>query len=140
MAITATADGPDCLRAAATLSIRDQSGTVLWTDAYAAEQVVTLLGQESSSKMQVALAAWIDPEGAPFRSAADLPEWAPTAEAPMSGEFPFYPESWVDPATYNDLRDRNEPLYCFVQGFESQACLVLEDGRAELIGAQTFPG
>lgn len=58
----------------------------------------------------------------------------------MSGEFPFYVEEGLDRAAYEAVRGRDAPMFCYIQGMESAACLALEDGRLAKIGVQSFPG
>ena len=58
----------------------------------------------------------------------------------MSGEFPFYPESWVDRASWTEIRASGAPLFAFPRGGESQAVFMLRDGAFEQIGVQSFPG
>jgi hypothetical protein len=58
-----------------------------------------------------------------------------------NSEFPFYLEpEWNDRVGYEELRARNAPMYCYVQGMESLACLALQDGQLYKIGVQSFPG
>ena len=59
---------------------------------------------------------------------------------PRSGEFPFYPEPYYDRSGYEVLRQSDVPLFCYVQGMESIACVALENGRMEKVGVQSFPG
>ena len=59
---------------------------------------------------------------------------------PMSGEFPLYLEDGTTREDYAALRVKKLPMFCYVQGMESQACLALEDGGLRKIGAQSFPG
>jgi hypothetical protein len=58
----------------------------------------------------------------------------------MWGVFPFYPSEGVTREAYLAARAANAPMWCFVQGMESQACLVLRDGAITELGAQSFPG
>lgn len=139
--VIAQSDGPDCHRAAVTLSIRDGAGGLLWTESRAAEHVMTLAGLNTSEEMRSALAEWIAPEGnTTMATTSALPVWPEGADAPQSGEFPFYPEPDFDRDAYEALREANTPLYCFVQGMESMACLTPSDGQFRKVGVQLFPG
>ena len=75
-------------------------------------------------------------------STADLPAWAEGAEYPVLGDFAFYPEEGIDRATYTKVRDSKAPIFCYVQGMESMACVVkdAENGGFFKLGVQTFPG
>ena len=139
--IEATSVGPDCERAVATLIIRDSSGRPLFANAHLSAQVMTLAAARAPAAMQGALAEWIDPAAnSTMAGSGALPDWPANADAPANGEFPFYPALGYDRAGYEDLRAANAPLFCYVQGMESLACVALRDGRIEEIGVQTFPG
>ncbi|MGD9979604.1 MAG: hypothetical protein AB7H66_07400 [Hyphomonadaceae bacterium] len=139
--IEATASGPNCERAVATLVIRDSEGRVAWAEAFPTEDVMVLASARDGGAMEVALSGWINPEAnTMMQSTSALPEWPVNADAPQNGEFPFYPEPGYDRESYTRLRANNLPLYCFVQGMESTACLALSDGGLERIGVQSFPG
>jgi len=99
-----------------------------------------LAGAESVEDMQRRLNEWITPAGAARDSTGDLPVWEANATQPMSGEFPFYVEEGVNRERYETLRAQDAPMYCYVQGMESEACLVRENGRLTKIGVQSFPG
>lgn len=137
--VSANANGADCATAQATLTISNGDQT-LWSEVYPVNQVMVLAGADSVEDLQRRLNEWVNPPGAARNSTGDLPVWAAGGEHPMSGEFPFYQEEGVDRATYETLRGRDAPMFCYVQGMESEACLVLENGRITKIGAQSFPG
>lgn len=137
--VEASANGADCATAEATITIRD-GDTELWSQTYPVSQVMVLAGPESVDDMQRRLNEWVNPPGAARNSTGDLPIWTTNAENPMSGEFPFYAEEGVDRAAYEAIRGRDTPMFCYVQGMESEACLALENGRVTMIGVQSFPG
>lgn len=139
MQIEASASGADCASAQATITIRNGAQEV-WSENYPAAQVFTLAGAESVEDTQRRLNEWVNPPGAARDSTGDLPVWIAGAEHPMSGEFPFYTEEGVDRARYETLRGRDAPMFCYVQGMESEACLALENGAVVKIGVQSFPG
>jgi hypothetical protein len=138
--IEAVSAGDDCGHANATITIRDASGASLHSAAYPTDQVMVLAGAGSVDELQRMLSEWITPAGAMKDSTADLPDWLQGQDQPADGEFPFFVEEGMDRASYNALRQRDAPLYCYVQGMESLACLVYENGAVTNVGVQTFPG
>jgi len=118
---------------------RRRSAT-LYTETFEAGHVMVLAGAQSVDDMRRRLNEWINPPGAARDSTGDLAEWAANAEAPMQGEFPFYPEDALTRAAYAALRAADAPMYCFVQGMESEACLTVHGGALRKVGVQTFPG
>jgi hypothetical protein len=139
MQVEASASGADCAGAQATITIRNGTQE-MWSETYPANQVMVLAGAESVQDLQRRLNEWVNPPGAARDSTGDLPVWAAGAQHPMSGEFPFYTEENVNRARYETIRGRDAPMFCYVQGMESEACLVLENGRVTKIGVQSFPG
>ena len=141
LTIDASTSGPDCEHAVATLTVRDAQNGVLWTEARATANVMTLAPARDRSAMQTALGEWLNSSNHTMATSAALPEWPEHAVAPTNAEFPFYPEPSFDREAYMSLRESNVPLYCFVQGMESMACLALSvGGDIEKVGVQTFPG
>jgi hypothetical protein len=138
--IEAMTDGPDCAQAVATLVIRNAKGESLWIDTFNTSQNMALAEAQTAVAMQTAVAAWIDQKDPQFKSTGNLPVWAPNQTQPALGEFPFYPEDAMTREDYNKLRTQKLPMFCYVQGIESEACLALHDGAFEKIGAQSFPG
>jgi len=133
--------GPDCEHAVATLVLRNADGVAIWAEAHITEDIMVLKPAHDVAAMRTALAEWIDPaKNTTMLSTSALPEWPENAEMPESGEFPFYPAEGYDRETYTALRAANLPLFCYVQGMESLACLSYGDGGVEKIGVQTFPG
>lgn len=135
----AYSNGSSCGAAVVTIVVRARNGQVVWTEAMAAAHLMTFGGAKTPNRMKAALADWLAQQH-PFKSSGDLPEWKKGAEAPAQlGEFPFYPE--VDQETYARVRSEKQPLFCYVQGMESMACVAItKDGSAAKIGVQTFPG
>lgn len=137
--VEAFTSGPSCAHAVATIVVRAPDGAALMTEAAPVEHLFGLNEAADPATMKQKLAEWIDQKDSALASAGKLPEWKADAETP-GGEFPFYPEAGFDRAAYEELRAANAPLFCFVQGMESQACYVLRDGALDKIGLQTFPG
>jgi hypothetical protein len=139
--VEAITTGPDCARAIATLIIRNGSGEPLYSETYQPPQVMTLAQASTPTAMQTALAEWIDPaSNTTMQTSSALPEWLANADSPQNGEFPFYLEEGYTRELYDQVRDANVPMYCYVQGMESMNCLALRDGALESVGVQTFPG
>ncbi len=132
--------GPDCSRAVALIVIRDASGAPLYAETHLPAQVMTLAGATDRAAMQTALSEWADSSNATMATTSALPEWPANAEAPQSGEFPFYPDEGVDREAYAALRAQNLPLFCYVQGMESLRCLWFNQGEIGSVGVQLFPG
>jgi hypothetical protein len=140
--IEAFSSGPDCRHAVATIVIRDAQNSVIWAEAYAAAQVMVLAGANDEPALQAAMSEWIETDNPVFAATGALPAWPAGAAGPAgNSEFPFYLEpEWNDRVGYEELRARNAPMYCYVQGMESLACLALQDGQLYKIGVQSFPG
>jgi hypothetical protein len=137
--VTATTSGPNCRQSVALMIVRDAAGDVVWTDARAAVHVAGLNTPRTRTPMTEALRQWIG-FATRGQTTADLPPWTRPQEGPSVSGFEFEPEPWIDRDTYLALRARAEPMFCYVQGIESLACLIARDGRLEKIGVQAFPG
>jgi len=141
--VEATTIGPDCARAVATLVIRNSSGEPIYAEAHVTANVMTLASAADPAAMQTALTEWVDTSNPAFANTGALPEWPANADAPTGGEFPFYPDNHpygYDREAWAALRTAAYPMFCYVQGMESLACLTYGDGGIEFIGVQTFPG
>lgn len=139
--VEASTRGPDCARAGVTLVFRASgSGEIARMETHRAMDLMTLASVEDAAAMETALAEWIDQTNPEYATSANLPEWAANAEAPMSGEFPFFPAEGTTREAYDVIRARAAPLFCYVQGMESINCLALVDGDLDSVGVQTFPG
>ena len=90
--------------------------------------------------MTASLKQWITRDDRLQQTGA-LPEWKNGADGPEAGEFPFYTNEGVKRDAYTQTRKANLPMFCYVAGMESEACLVLtKDGTIIKIGSQSFPG
>lgn len=139
--VEARADGPRCAQAVAVLVIRGPRGEVLHHRSYQTAMVLPLSDARAAPEMQAALRLWIARGGESFASTRDLPVWQAGQEAPAGGEFPFYPEDGITRADWAALRARARPVFCYVQGMESQKCLeAAPDGFLNAIGVQSLPG
>jgi len=139
VAVEAASLGPTCAQAVATIVVRDENG-VLWTQVYPAAQVMVLAGARNDAAMRTALGEWIDSSNNTMSTSSALPDWPAGAPEPVSGEFPLYVDDSLDRTNYLELRERNVPVFCYVQGMESLNCLAYENGLMTPIGVQTFPG
>lgn len=148
--ISAAASGPDCAKSVITLVVRGQNALPLFVTAVAAHDGnLAFADVKDSADMQKRLQDWIAPAQAGFTTSADLPPWpegaqgpvSPPAQALVSG-FPFYPEAeaFGQRSSYEALRSAKAPVFCYVQGSESYACLAAQDGGVFPIGLQVFPG
>lgn len=140
LTVDASSTGADCASAEARITFRRADGGTMYEQAFPASQIMTLAGADSVADMQRRLNEWVSPPGAAPDSTGDLPEWAADAENPGGSEFPFRPYGGMDRAAYAALRARDAPMFCFVQGMESQACFWLDAGAFRRIGEQQIPG
>jgi hypothetical protein len=136
----AYSNGRNCAQAIVTIAVRGPDGTVLWSDAAPGAHVMTFAGVTTRADMVKALGEWLMQEHT-FKTSADFPPWPEGEEGPKSGEFPFYPEAGYDRDAYEQVRAQKLPVFCYVQGMESMACLTLtREGQMDKIGVQSFPG
>lgn len=140
LSIEAASVGGDCEQANATLTIKNPAGATLYTETYPTAQVMILAPARDEAGMRAALAEWIESNNHTMATSGALPDWPAGENAPVSGEFPFYPEEGLARDRYMSVRAADVPLFCFVQGMESMACLALENGALTKIGVQLFPG
>jgi hypothetical protein len=138
-AVTARTSGPSCAQSVALLIVRNAAGAVVWTDALPAARVMGLNEPTTRTPMTSALAEWIG-YGAQGRTTAELPPWPRANVPPSANGFEFAPEPWLSRSSYLDMRARAQPMFCYIQGMESLACLVISDEGLEKIGVQSFPG
>lgn len=146
--ITGTATGATCAAAQVSLAILGADGKALHSFSATAANLRVVFGEAAdappteAASMQKALAEWIDPASSTFMIATDkLPEWKSGEEAPMAGEFIYIPVDGMDRKAYEAMRKAKRPLFCYVQGAESMACVQkLENGQVVQAGVQTFPG
>lgn len=150
MSIEASSVGPDCARAAALLVVRDGKGHIKYSFSSAAESIgifnsLAEAPATDNKKMLKALNDWIE-TGLSSRKdqLSKYLEWKKDAAGPAENppaEFPFTVNSDIDRNTYQDWRKQKVPVFCFVQGMESERCLVLtKHGDVTEVGIQSFPG
>jgi hypothetical protein len=142
LTIEALADGPTCGQAVALLVIRNSKGEAVWTESTTtSDNFIFEQGSPSNPReMASTLKEWITKDERLSETGA-LPEWKNGSETPEGGEFPFYVHEGILKDDYTQLRDAKLPMFCYVAGIESEACLVLnKDGSITEIGSQSFPG
>ena len=148
--VEASSVGPDCKRAAALMVVRDDKGEVKYSFSAAAKDIGTFgnLAEApivDAKKMRVALTEWLETGlDSKMNHLSKYPQWKNGAEGPAEippAEFPFTASSDLTCDTYENWRKQNLPVFCFVQGIESERCLVLvKDGSVSEVGIQSFPG
>lgn len=140
MRTEAVTSGPSCTDAVVLLTVRTEAGAPLLAWAAPTAQIFGLKDAATPDVMKEELTRWIRQDNASLASTSVLPEWPEGQDAPAAGEFPFYPEDWLDQAGWEELRAIKLPLFAFPQGHESMAVFMLRDGAMEQIGVQSFPG
>lgn len=149
-AVEASSVGPDCKRAVALMVVRDAKGDVKYSFSGAAKDN-GIFGNLADAPvtdiktMRVALGEWLDAGlSSKMNYLSKYPQWKDGAEGPAEvppAEFPFTASSDLTRDTYESWRKQNLPVFCFVQGIESERCLVLgKDGSVSEVGIQVFPG
>ena len=148
--IEAFSNGPDCARAVVALVVRDAKGMALYHFMAKAEDVgiFTSLAPAPVTnvpKMRAALNDWLLAAGNSKQDRlGSFPKWKVGADGPATmppAEFPFTVNSGVSREDYSKWQKDNLPVFCFVQGIESQNCLILtRDGVVKEVGIQSFPG
>ncbi|MBI1212503.1 MAG: hypothetical protein GC190_13650 [Alphaproteobacteria bacterium] len=138
----AVSQGATCENAVVTLVVRDKSGKPLWVDSRIGAQVMVFADIKDKPAMKKALGEWIDQNGSGLARTDKLPDWPNGAQGPKESEFPFYPETQdgIDREMYMRLRAKKLPMFCYVQGMESMACVALDDDGMTKVGVQSFPG
>ncbi len=136
----AYSNGATCAGAVVTIVVRAPGGDVLWVEAMPAAHLMTFADAKNVKRMKAGIVDWLA-QPHMFKSTGDLPDWKKGTDAPVAGEFPFYPEAGVDQESYAKIRTDRLAVFCYVQGMESMACVAIaKDGSASKIGVQTFPG
>lgn len=138
--VTASTNGANCAQAVVLLVVRDNSGYVVWTDARATAHVMGLNEPTTRIEMTRALADWVGFPLQRLQTTAHLAPWAQTSGQPGESAFPFQPEAWINEEFYEQLAGEARPMFCYIQGRESIACLAEFQGQLEKIGVQSFPG
>jgi hypothetical protein len=148
--VEAFSHGPDCEKAVVALVLRDGHGKVLFnymSQAGVVGSFTTLAPAlvKTPAQMHTALLNWAGVAvGSKLDVMSGFPPWKKGAMAPAEtppSEFPFTANEEISRDDYLKWQGQKRPVFCFVQGIESQKCLVLTDENAIIdIGIQSFPG
>ena len=136
--VEASSAGADCASAEASITLRRGDGGAMYSQVFPANQIRVLTGADSVADMERRLQDWVSPSAA-LDSTGDLPEWGANAAIPGESEAPFHPYGGMDRAAFTALRAADAPMFCFVQGMQSQACFWLDAGALRRIGEQQIP-
>jgi hypothetical protein len=142
LTVESLADGPSCAQAVVVIVVRNSKGNALWVESSKASDIMIFSqGQAANTRsMAAVLKQWVTSDTRLQQTSA-LPEWKKGADQPVAGEFPFYTSEGVSQDDYTQMRQAKLPMFCYVAGMESEACLVLaKDGTIVKIGSQSFPG
>jgi hypothetical protein len=142
LAVEAIADGPTCAQAFVTIAFRNGKGDLLWFESSRVTDIMVLTQPpaQNAKAMAALLKQWITHDNH-LQTADKLPPWKDGANAPEAGEFPFYPDEGTTQGDYVKMQKAKLPLFCYVAGMESAACLVfMKDGTIVKVGSQSFPG
>jgi hypothetical protein len=142
LTITGKYEG-DCVSGDANLIITSPEGAQVYTFALPVSVAANTVFADAKNQMAmaIALAKWIEPgANTTMQTTGALPAWAAKDEEPGNGEFPFMPS--ISREDYAALRKKNVPLYCHIQGGESQACMIYDVAAKKItqVGLQRFPG
>ena len=148
--IQASSIGFDCKLAVALLVIRDEKGEVVYTYAGATRDngIFGSLAEKPATNlkfMRVALTEWLRAGlSSKKNSLAKFLPWKKDAAGPTEtppAEFPFMLNSDISREIYEEWRKQDLPVLCFVQGIESERCVVLtKENTVSELGIQSFPG
>jgi hypothetical protein len=131
--VEASANGPSCQTAEATIVLRGPDARVLYTATFPISQIPLAFNPNGDeATLGSDLNAWVD-NVAPGAAADALPAWPAGAERPPT----FSPA--VTREAYERARSTRQPIYCFPDGGESNACVALDAqaGAAILLGSRT---
>jgi hypothetical protein len=142
--IAAYAVGANCQSAIVVLVVTDATHKPIWQKSLLSEYVAMFSDDHTTkgTKMQAAVEAWVQTglEASPSNAGA-LPDWPKGAAEPTREEFGFFIDANIDRESYLAWRTQKRPVFCFVQGMESEACILADDsGQILDIGGISFPG
>ncbi|MBI1187986.1 MAG: hypothetical protein GC206_11770 [Alphaproteobacteria bacterium] len=132
-AVEARAIGADCGAAVAVLAVRSHEGVPIY--AWAAPMHPTF-GDSFAPRVETPLSRQ--------EMQAFLDRWAAAASA-TTGAAPAWHEGIVTPfsrETYEDIRDRNAPMLCFLSSVARETCIYWESGvaAAGVLAERDAPG
>lgn len=139
--VQAETAGADCASAEATLTVRGPEGQQLHQFKAPAQNILGLREAADQPAMAAAVTAWLSQTPDNYETTAGLPDWrAASLQPEITSEFRFYPETGATRDQYLAVRAARLPMFCYAQGRESLACLVLEGGAVRRFGIQQVPG
>ncbi len=139
--VDASTYGPNCSEAQATLRIHGADGAVIHSLGTNVSRIIGLKDAADPTAMQAAVTAWLTQTPPLWRNSGDLPDWFEGYLQPaINNRLVFYPEQGATRDAYLAMRAAHLPIFCYAQGRESLACVVLENGQVRKIGVQTIPG
>lgn len=139
--VDASTNGADCATATATLHVRGPEGVVLHEFTAPAQNILGLREAADPAAMQTAVTDWLAQTPSGYDTSAGVPDWREASMQPqITSEFRFYPETGTPRDAYLATRSARLPMFCYAQGRESLACVVLEDGAVRKFGMQQVPG
>lgn len=127
--ITATSDGPSCLQAVVTLTMRNADGDALWVfsgthyDLTAGGNPPEDAPAVTEAQMDEFLAGWANVSE--MRS-GELPEWRENAVSLTESVQGFSYDTPFERETYEMLRARNLPMVCYAAAAEASQCLLMD--------------
>lgn len=127
--VSARAEGPSCVQAVVTLSLRNADGDPLWafastyfdltTGGAAPEDAPTIAAEE----MDAFLAGWAD---VTLSSSGELPQWREGAATLSESATTFAYDTPFEREAYEMLRGRNLAMICYAAAVEATQCLVID--------------
>jgi hypothetical protein len=147
LVLSAYSVGEKCGTTALVLTVSDSKGTTIWSTTRLAQHVLIFADADMNTDKAVKakLAEWIAiGQESKVRTTSNLPDWPAGAEGPTregDGEFGYSVEEGTARDSYLDDRKKGYPLFCFVQGFESEACIIATSPNSiSEFGGTSFPG
>jgi hypothetical protein len=142
--IAAHAVGERCQTAIVVVAVTDAKHKPIWQTSRLSENVAMFSDEHTGkgTKMPAALKDWVQTgfDTSPANAGA-LPDWPAGATEPTREEFGFFIDAEIDQNTYLGWRKQKRPVFCFVQGIESETCILADDsGQIWDIGGINFPG
>lgn len=147
LTLEAISNGPECGKAIVVLVVRNANGEPLWTFVSRAADVAMFAPDHTANgkNMTGALKKWLAVGlNSNRKDMGTLPDWKQGADGPAEdppSEFSFTVSANLDHKTYVGWRKAKRPLFCFVQGMESENCITVSpEGTIVDVGIQSFPG
>lgn len=127
--VTARSEGPSCLQAVVTLTVRNAAGDPLWVHA-ATFYAMDAGGAPpagappiTNERMETFLDAWSNVN---VSQSGALPEWREGVASLTDSVTTFGYETAFERGPYEALRARDLPMLCFASAVASVSCLVID--------------